>query len=58
MHRPFFAAPVGRAAQAVSPVSGWRASLTSTPSWTVRQLSAVASSEANFFSSDLGAPMM
>jgi hypothetical protein len=43
---------------AVSPVSGWRASLTSTPSWTVRQLSAVASSEANFFSSDLGAPMM
>jgi hypothetical protein len=42
----------------VSSVSRWRVSLTSTPSWTVRQPLAAASSEANFFSSDFGAPMM
>jgi hypothetical protein len=42
----------------VSSVSGWRVSLTSTPSWTVRQPSVRASSEPNFLSSDLGAPMM
>jgi hypothetical protein len=42
----------------VSPVSGWRVSLTSTPSWTMRQPSARASSGPNFFNSDFGAPMM
>ena len=42
----------------VSPVSEWRVSLTSTPSWTMRQPSERASSKANFFSSDFGAPMM
>src|SRR6516225_9067399 len=40
----------------VSSVSGWRVSLTSTPSSTVRQPSGRASSQPNFFSSDLGAP--
>jgi hypothetical protein len=42
----------------VSSVSGWRASLTSTPSWIVRHPSAAASAELNFFSSDFGAPMI
>ena len=59
MHGPFFAAPIGRAAQNHGlPRLGIMVSLTSTPSWTVRQPSAAASSELNLFSSDFGAPMI
>src|SRR5262245_40571251 len=42
----------------VSPVSGLRASLTSTSSRTLRQPTVAASGAENFFSSDFGAPMM
>src|SRR5580692_7626664 len=42
----------------VSLVSGWRVSLTSTPSWTMRQPSARASSTPKLLSSVLGAAMM
>jgi len=59
VHGLLFTAPIGGAAQDHGLlVSGWRASLTSTPSWTVRHPSAAASAELNFFSSDFGAPMM